>query len=65
MWVILELDLPSIDRVLHAADIKAAHPISLADAFAVATAVDYDAVLLTGDPEIVVTQGPWKVEDLR
>lgn len=40
-------------RVLQAARIKAVHPISYADAFAVAAAQELDAVLVTGDPEIV------------
>jgi ribonuclease VapC len=61
----VHLDLPSIDRALHAAAIKADHAMSLADAFAVATAIDHDAVLITGDPEILVSEGPWRVEDLR
>jgi hypothetical protein len=52
-------------RDLRAAAIKADHPMALADAFAVATAVAHDAVLLTGDPEIIDSQGPWRVEDLR
>jgi predicted nucleic acid-binding protein len=39
--------------VLSAARIKAAHPISYADAFAVATAKAEAARLATGDPEIL------------
>jgi predicted nucleic acid-binding protein len=61
----LELDLPTVDRVLAAAAIKADHRIALADTFALATAVAYDATLLTGDPEIIRAEGPWRVEDLR
>lgn len=38
---------------LSAARIKAAHPISYADAFAVATAKTERARLMTGDPEIL------------
>ena len=38
---------------LSAARIKAAHPISYADAFAVATAKTEGARLATGDPEIL------------
>ncbi len=37
--------------VLAAAHIKASYPVSYADAFAVVTARDYGAVLVTGDPE--------------
>ena len=61
----LELDLPSVTRVLEAAAIKADHPMSLADAFALATAAAHDAVLLTGDPEILDAGGLWRTEDLR
>ncbi len=39
------------ERVLAAAHIKARHRVSYADAFAVAAAIELDAVLLTGDPE--------------
>ncbi len=39
----LDLDLPSEDRVLDAARIKAAHPMSYADAFAAATAAAHGA----------------------
>jgi predicted nucleic acid-binding protein len=38
---------------LSAARIKAAHPISYADAFAIATAKAENARLVTGDPEIL------------
>lgn len=31
---------------------KSTHAIAYADAFAVATAVEFNAILLTGDPEI-------------
>lgn len=46
----LTLDLATPERVLEAAEIKAEHRMSFADAFAVATATAYGAVLLTGDP---------------
>jgi predicted nucleic acid-binding protein len=38
---------------LSAAKIKAAHPISYADAFAIATAKAENARLATGDPEVL------------
>ena len=38
-------------RILAAAHIKAGVPISYADAFAVAAAEEFSAVILTGDPE--------------
>ncbi|MBI4585845.1 MAG: type II toxin-antitoxin system VapC family toxin [Planctomycetes bacterium] len=42
----------SRSTVLAAAHIKAHHPISYADAFAVVTARDYDGIIITGDPEL-------------
>lgn len=59
------LELPSEQRVLGAAAIKAHHRVAYADAFAVATAIANDAVLLTGDPEILNVEAHWPVEDLR
>lgn len=38
-------------RILAAAHVKARHPISYADAFAVALAQELEAVVVTGDPE--------------
>jgi predicted nucleic acid-binding protein len=60
----LALVLPDEDRVLAAAAIKAAHTISLADAFAVATAIADRAVLLTGDLDILAGDPSWPVESL-
>lgn len=62
---LLELDLPDASRVLEAAAIKATHPMAYADAFAAATAIAHDATLLTGDPELLVEDAPWRAEDLR
>jgi ribonuclease VapC len=39
------------DNVIEAAKIKAKHPLSFADCFAVATALSKDAAIVTGDPE--------------
>lgn len=61
----LRLDLPTEARVLQAAALKAAHRMSYAEAFAVATATAHHAVLLTGDPEIIDGDPEWSVEDLR
>ncbi len=61
----LALEAPTPDRVLEAAVIKAAHAVSYADAFAVATARANDAVLVTGDPEILASGQTWQLEDLR
>jgi len=44
-------------RVRRAADLKSQHAIAYADAFAVATAVEFNATLLTGDPEIKPLEG--------
>jgi predicted nucleic acid-binding protein len=61
----LDLDIVTSARVLEAAAIKAAHPMAFAAAFALATAANHDAVLLTGDPEILDAAGTWMREDLR
>lgn len=61
----LELDLPSENRILSAAAIKADHAMAYADAFAAATAAAHDATLLTGDPELLLVGAPWRWEDLR
>jgi uncharacterized protein len=61
----LRLDLPSEDRVLDAARITADYPMSYADAFAAATAAAREAILLTGDPELLVEDATWQWEDLR
>jgi predicted nucleic acid-binding protein len=62
---LLALDAVTPDRVLAAARIKAAHPLAYGDAFAVATAAAYKAVLLTGDPEITGRSVGCRVQDLR
>ena len=59
------LDDATSERVLAAARIKAEFPMALGDAFAAATAVAHDAPLLTGDPELLHRNGPWRTEDLR
>jgi len=43
-------------RVLAAAHVKALHPISYADAFVVATAEEFSATIVTGDPEFKETE---------
>ncbi len=42
---------PSDELIWKAAEIKAEHPISLADCFAIATALENKATIITGDPE--------------
>jgi predicted nucleic acid-binding protein len=61
----LYLDEATSERTLAAARIKAVHTMSYADAFALATAVAHDSILLTGDPEILAAKGNWQTEDLR
>jgi predicted nucleic acid-binding protein len=58
------LQLPNEDICLAAASLKAKHAISFADCFAIATAIYFDAVLLTGDPEILGGDPSWPVESL-
>lgn len=60
-----DLELPSEQRILEAARLKADRPIAYGDAFAAATAIAHDATLLTGDPELLLDHTPWTVEDLR
>lgn len=62
---LLALDAVTSERVLAAARIKGAHPLAYGDAFAVATAAAHQAVLLTGDPEIIDRAVGCRVEDLR
>ena len=47
----IELAAITRERVLAAAHIKAQHPLSYADAFAVALAQELQATVVTGDPE--------------
>lgn len=61
----VELKTPTSDLVLKAAAIKATNSLSYADAFAVATAQQHQAELLTGDPEIIALGEIIRVVDLR
>lgn len=58
-------ELPSAQRVLEAAGLKADRRMAYAHAFAAATAMAHDAALLTGDPELLEGNPPWQFEDLR
>jgi predicted nucleic acid-binding protein len=51
-------------RARRAADLKASHPIAYADAFAVCTALEFRATLVTGDPEIKPLEGQQDLEVL-
>ncbi len=61
----IDVRLPDESQILMAAQIKADNPMSYADAFAVALALDYDAEVWTGDPEILIANAPWRWRDLR
>ena len=47
----VDLYVPTDERILAAARLKAQFPLAYADAFAVALAQELNAVLVTGDPE--------------
>ncbi len=59
--------LPGVSAMRAAANLKAEHPMALADCFAVALAASERVVLLTGDPEIIgrAAKLPCEVKDLR
>lgn len=59
--------LPGVSVMRAVASLKAEHPIALADCFAIATAAAENAVLITGDPEMIdrAADLPCEVEDLR
>lgn len=51
-------------QVFRAAALKIRYPISYADAFAIATAGELEAPLVTGDPELVSLQNVFQLEPL-
>jgi predicted nucleic acid-binding protein len=53
------------DTVLAAARLKMTHVLSYADAFAAVTAQQKDAILLTGDPELLALKRLVKIEKLQ
>jgi predicted nucleic acid-binding protein len=58
--------LPATDEaVFAAARLKMRYAISYADAFAAAAADEWDAVLVTGDPELEQLQGRIRIEKLE
>ena len=61
----IDVQLPDERLVLDAARIKAEHAMSYADAFAAAFTITNDAVLWTGDPELLITPAAWRWKDLR
>ena len=50
--------------LLNAARLKGTYPIAYADAFAVATAIEMDGILVTGDPELRPLEADKKIEVL-
>lgn len=60
----IEIISATDDIVLAAARLKMAHAISYADAFAAVTAIQKDAILLTGDPELLGMKKIIRVEKL-
>ena len=61
----VELIPATEQNIFAAARYKIQHKISYADGFAIAAAVERDAVVLTGDPEFFVLQDVVEVEQLR
>jgi len=59
---VMPIDLP---LTFAAAHVKAHHPISYADAFAVALAQKFDAMVVTGDPEFKSVEELVRIEWLE
>jgi predicted nucleic acid-binding protein len=53
------------DRVMAAARLKMRHSVSYANAFAAATAEEFGAILLTGDPELLALKSDLQIEQLE
>lgn len=62
---IIDARLPDERIIVDAARLKADHPMAYADAFAAALAIACDAILWTGDPELLVDGSLWHWRDLR
>ena len=62
---VVDARLPDEQAVLDAARLKADHTMAYADAFAASLAERHDAVLWTGDPELLVDGSTWRWRDLR
>jgi predicted nucleic acid-binding protein len=62
---VIDARLPDERLVLHAARLKADHPMAYADAFGAALAIAEEATLWTGDPELLVDDSPWQWRDIR
>ena len=53
------------ERIFAAARLKMIHRLSYADAFAAAAAQEFQATLLTGDPELIALADDLSIENLR
>ena len=53
---------PTDSLIWKVAEVKAEHPMALAGCFAVATAIDNDAVIITGDPEFKLVRHLVEIE---
>ena len=53
------------ERIFAAAQLKASHRLSYTDAFAAAASLEFQGVLLTGDPELIALADHLPVENLR
>ncbi len=53
----MTIDVPAMNDIWRAAELKAQFPISYADAFAAALAAKYQCPLITGDPEFKLVAG--------
>ena len=62
---LLNLDLPTEERVIEAARVKAGHRMAYADAFAVATALAHGAESSNGRSGNLAGRRLWSVVDLR
>lgn len=62
---LLTIEPPDPPIAQAAGFLKYAYRMSMADSFAAATAMAHDAVLWTGDPELLCSYRLWKVLDLR
>ncbi len=57
----LEIQEPNMKQILVAAQIKAYHPLSYADAFVVALSQEKNGIIVTGDPEFHYVEKKMKV----
>jgi predicted nucleic acid-binding protein len=61
----LTLEVPTPERFLDAARLKAQHRLAYPDAIAIATAKANRADLLTGNPDLLRSDSSWETIDLR